>query len=387
MKLLPFRIAWFPGSLGLLVFLHGCAKEHRISFDQFLQMQRAGAQTEIAEPAELPPPVDVDDYLRPYTLGPGDVVTVTLTGMGEAVPIPAFQARVDRNGEIELPLAGRLKVAGLELEDVEKAIHGAFVPAVYNQVVVSVTPGELDTTKVLVVGAVGTPGLTALRRNERTMLHAIVAAGGVSDIASGTASLRRLRRPREITTFDIRDPIQLQQALAIEPLERGDIVEVHSARPNTVFVGGLVNRIGPQSYPSGSEVTVLQALASAGGPRTDVFPKEGTLVRRMSDGSDVHVKLDLGRLARGEDPNIALAAGDILWVPDTAGTRIMEFVNRNIFFRAGVSVTYNVSGIEYMNRNSQQNGMGGSDAEGAFDPLGFLQRNAALSTLTTRPPP
>lgn len=373
---------------GTLAPMVGCAEEHRISFTQFLEMQQSMARQAAQNPPTSPPPVDVDRYLRRYSLGNGDVISVTLTGVGEAAPIPPFQCRIDRNGDIVAPLVGTLKIAGLELEDAEKVLQSAYVPAVYNQVVVHVAPGELDATRVLVLGAVTTPGLMPLKRNERTMLHAIVSAGGVSEIASGKATLRRVRQPGTAAEINLYDSADLQQALALEPLSEGDIVEVHAARPNTVFVGGLVNRVGPQTYPAGSEITILQALASAGGPRTDIYPKEGTLIRRLPDGSDAHVKLSLNRLARGEDPNVALAAGDILWVPHTWETRVQEFVNRNIFFRAGVSVTYNVSGIEYMNRNSQQNGTGGdSDLENSFDPLGFLQRNTALRTLTSTPTP
>ncbi|MEK6675429.1 MAG: polysaccharide biosynthesis/export family protein [Planctomycetota bacterium] len=368
----------------------GCAKENRISFQQFVDMQQAQSEQGVQESQEeAPPPINVDQYLRPYTLGPGDVITITLTGMGEAAPIPPFQARVDRNGEIDAPIVGRLNVSKLELEDAEKVIHTAYVPAVYSQAVVHVATGDLKTTKVLVIGAVTTPGLIPLRQNERTLLHAIVGAGGASESASGETTLRRVRRQGAPEVFNLRDTGQLQQALAIASLDEGDIVEVQAARPNTIFVGGLVNRVGPQMYPSGSEITILQALAAAGGPRTDVVPLEGTLIRHNPDGSDIHVKLSLGRLARGQDANLALAAGDILWVPETFGTRVQEFINKNIFLRAGVSVTYNVSGLEFLNRASQQSGRsgGGNDLQNAFDPLGFLQRGTALQTLTSRPAP
>ena len=121
----------------------------------------------------------------------------------------------------------------------------------------------------------------------------------------------------------------------------------------------------------------------------DVTPKEATLIRRMPDGKDVHVKLDLDRITTGKDPNIKLAAGDILWVPDTIATRVQDWINRNIYFRAGMSanVTYNVSGVEYMNRQAQQSGSNSSNLEDQFDPFGFLNRGSALRTLTAAPTP
>ena len=161
----------------------------------------------------------------------------------------------------------------------------------------------------------------------------------------------------------------------MDPLEAGDLVHVHAAPPNTIFVGGLVQVVGPQTYPAGTPVSILQAIAAAGGLRTDVAPREGTLIRRYVEGADLHVKLDLNRLACGRDPNIGLAPGDILWVPHTWDTRIQEFISRNIFFRAGVTASYNITGREYLNRARQQNGDftgGGGILEGVVDPLGFL---------------
>ena len=371
------KVQWLPV---MALVVAGCQPDHRVSFSQFLEIQRAVPAPEARVPGEeRPAAIEVDRYLRPYTVGPSDVVSVTIVGAGDVAFPQMFQARVDREGTIDLPIAGVVKVADLELQDVEDAIRAAYVPSIFHDAVVHVDLLEVDSTDVLVVGAVTAPGLVPLRRTERSMLHAIVAAGGASLEASGQATLRRIRRPDDEATFNLRDPAELQRALGVAPLEHGDIVYVHAAQPNTVFVGGLVNRIGPQTYPPDTEITILQAVAAAGGLRTDVFPKEGTLVRRMPDGGDMHVKLDLNRLALGQDENIALAAGDILWVPETWETRVLDFINRNMFLRAGATVSYNVTGVEYMNRHSQQSAQfGGANQADISDPYGFLTRNSTL---------
>jgi len=366
---------------------NGCQKDHRISTDQFLAMQQASKQAEVEKVESLPPP-QVDQHLGPYAVGPGDILRVTLTSAQANTLLP-LQVRVDRNGTVELPVVGAIAVGGKELEDIEDVIRAAYVPRVYGETVVLVELVTPETTNVLVVGAVTAPGFVPLRRTERNMLYAIVGAGGVSVEASGRAVLRRVRYPGETASYDLTNPIEVNEALALAPLEAGDIVSVEAATPNTVFVGGLVNRAAPQIYPPGTQVTALQAIAGAYGLRTDVTPTEGTLIRHMPDGSDVHVKLDLDRMARGESPNVALTAGDILWVPETWETKVQDFINKNIFMRAGISVTYNVSGIEFMNRNSQQGrGLGGgSGLENSFDPLGFLGRNSLLQNINSRPTP
>ncbi len=359
----------------------GC-HDHRISLSEFMVMEQEFRQSAMAIEVTDEAEALIDRELGPYKVGPGDVLSVTLTNLERAEAMPALLVRVDRDGQINLSNVPPVKVSGLELEDVEDAIHNAYVPAIFREAVVYATLVEARTTNVLVKGAVTLPGMVRLPRTERNLLFALVAAGGVSDIASGKVKLRRIRRPTEEIVLDLNDPEGVQAALALEPLENGDIVTVHAAMPNTIFVGGLVNAPLPQAFPAGVEVSVLQALAGSGGLRTDVTPRVATLIRRMPDGKDIHVKLNLGRIAKGKDPNITLAAGDILWVPETLETKIQDFINRNFFVRAGVSVNYNVTGIEFLNRRNLQGRFGGGRGiEDQFDPFGFLTRGSALQAL------
>jgi hypothetical protein len=215
-------------------------------------------------------------------------------------------------------------------------------------------------------------------------------AGGAPDVGAARTTLKRIANPDEQVTLDLTSPSEVEAALALAPLENGDIITVE-ANPNTVYVGGLVNTPHPQIFPPGAKPSVLQVIAASGGLRTDVTPTEATLIRRQPDGRDIHVKLDLTRIVAAKDPNIDLEAGDILWVPDTALTRIQDWVNKNIYIRAGASVNYNVSGIEFLNRRGQQSGrLGGGGLQDQFDPFGFLGRNAALQAVQSRvtaPPP
>ncbi|MCP4249830.1 MAG: hypothetical protein GY778_22535, partial [bacterium] len=372
-----------PIGLGLAVLftasVAGCS-DHRMSLDEFLalqqQMQEA-ASTPLAAEDQEAIRGEFDRHMGPNRVGPSDVLSVTITGSGPEGLFPPTPVRVDRDGEIDLPIVGAVQVGELELEDVEDAIHAAYVPQVVKDAAIHVELVTAHTTDVLVVGAVASAGLVQLRRTERDLLHAIVAAGGVSDFASGEATLSRVRNPAEEITLNLTEAKGLYTALALEPLEDGDIVTVQAATPNTIFMGGLLNAPSPQQYGPGVEITILQAIAAAGGLRTDVTPTEATLTRRMPDGTDAFVKLDVRRIATGKDPNIMLAAGDVLWVPFTWHTRVEDFINRNIFLRAGISVNYSVSGIEYLNRQDQQSsgvsqGGSGFSAQDAFDPLGFL---------------
>jgi polysaccharide export outer membrane protein len=364
---------------------------------RFLEMQQEIAQApappDEAEQAALA--AAVDKAMGPYRVGPDDVLVISMSGLESVGRVftdqteaaaPWVEARVDHEGNIRLPAVGFVHVAGLELIDVEQVVQDAYVPNVLKDAAVHVRLAEPATAKVLVTGAVTVPGLVPLRHNERNLLFALVGAGGVTQAASGMATLHRLRRPGEVVSLNLTDPEELRAALQLDPLQDGDIVRVHSAEPNTVFVGGLVNAPSPQFYPPGSQINVLQALAASGGLRTDVTPREATLIRRMSDGRDVHVKLNLDRIGKGQDPNIMLAAGDILWVPWSAETRTQDFINKNFFLKFGASVTYQLEGTEdYIHGDNFFRGQG-NDLESTFDPFGFLSRNASLQNISSRLP-
>lgn len=357
----------------------GCS-DPRIGIYEFIELQQQFAQTPTSQPNIEASEEWIDRSQRPYRVGPGDVLSIAMRGLNDPMDFTVIQKRVSRGGDIELPIVGSVKINDLETEDVEETIRDRYVPGVSKSMTVHVDVVMPRTTDVLVVGAVATPGLVPLQRNERDVLHAVALAGGLSSQASGRMMLRRMRRPGEEVTLDLLDPIELDAALALDPLEPGDTVTVEASFPTTVFVGGLVNAPGPQGFAPGAEMNLLQVFAAAGGVQEDVFPREATLIRRMPDGSDVQVKLDLDKLKNGEHPNIALAAGDILWVPETFGTRVMDFINQTIFFRAGFTASYNVSGsatgFERLNRRGQAfnnaNVTPGTTLQNQVDPLGFL---------------
>jgi len=356
-----------------------------ISFDEFMALQREDAPPD-SQPAPASPRATkarVDRNLGPYRAGPGDVLSVTLSGLDVAVVSPV-SALVHSDGAITLPLAGDIMVEGKTLEEIENTVRDAFVPSVVRDLVARVVVEEYDTTHVIVHGAVAAPGMVMLPRHQRNLLYAVLSAGGVSSEASGMVGLKRIRRGDETVVVNLTNPVELEAALALDPLESGDIIAVESAFPNTIFVGGLVNAPAPQSYPPGIEVSFLQALASAGGLRTDIHPKNGLLIRRMSDDRDVRVKLDLERLADGEDENFMLASGDILWVPETNATKFQDFCNRTFFFRAGVSVTYDPIQFENTRRALNQS----SDSNSLFsnsvnDALRFGLQNAFFPPVVT----
>lgn len=396
LRFLIHLVGIFPGAISAF-FLVGCAQaDHRISLREFMADQQAAttSPTAATRPAEELDSLrrQLQTQLNPYKPGPGDLLTVTLISTEMVNPAPSMQVRIDKDGKVKLPIVGQLGVADRSLEDIEALIRQAYMNGIYRDVTITVAVMEPAMTEVMVRGAVTQPGLVALPRNRRNILFAIVKAGGVSEMASGIVTLHRIQHEAEARTLDLYDIQDVRTALTLAPLETGDVITVRAATPNTVFVGGLVNSPHPQMYPIGTEITVLQAIAGANGLRTDVTPREGTLIRRTADQTEVHVRLDLDRISRGIDPNIALAPGDILWIPESPETKMQEWINRNVFLRAGLNATaganYSASGVEFLNNNARMVHTSGNSLgtlQDRFDPFGFLLQNMDIQRLPRSP--
>ncbi len=375
-------------SLLMLGHLAGCSvylgtglwSDPRISMKEFLELEEEARLA--AEVPATQPVVDMeaarallDSQFGPYRVGPHDVLTVMLTevsGLVGGTGLSAVRVRVDRNGQINLPIVGNVSVDGLELKDIENLIADTYVPKVYREAICHVTLAEYEATEVIVTGTVGAPGMISLRRTERNLLYALVLAGGISNDSSGWVTLQRLRRPGDIVKLNIMEPEGVKQALMEDPLEDGDMITADPADPFQVWVLGLVKGPGPQVFVPGQRVTFLEVLAAARGLRQDIFVREGTLNRKMPDGSEIRVRLDIERLASGRDPNFVMQPGDIVYVNHTWDTWIQEWFNQHATITAGATATvsYSASASDQLSRRGTPTPTPGA----GIDPFGFLQR-------------
>ena len=100
-------------------------------------------------------------------------------------------------------------------------------------------------------------------------------------------------------------------------------------------------------------------------------------MRRKAAGDVVRVKLNLDKIKEGKDPDILLAAGDVLVVPHNAATRLEEYINRAFQPRIGVGVetTYNPWTLYYLRKDTGQNG-------GYFDSLTNLLQSGAITPVS-----
>lgn len=296
----------------------------------------------------------------PYKVGSGDVIGIAISGMDKLGLPPTQQARVTERGQVVLPMVGAVQVGGMTLDEAEAQIKAQYVPKFLKDTDVTTQVVEYQPIGVMVMGDVlrlsGGAQVVELRRDKASVLQAVLQSGGAQDYG-GRVTVIPAKDPEHPTEYNLNDRIDLVRAARVGSIEESDLVIV-DARPNdAIYIQGLVNAPGPIPLPRHARLTILQAIAAAGGTMLAFEPREATLMRHGPEGELVSVKIDLDRVKQGKDPDMALAAGDVLILPHNASTRVEEYIAKSLQFRVGTGIetTYNPWTLYYLRQGQQTN--------------------------------
>ena len=226
--------------------------------------------------------------------------------------------RVSERGTISLPLLGEMEVRGLTAMQVEDRLRDALTQKYLQDPQVSVFIREYGSKKVSVIGAVGKPGVYEML-GPRTLLQILSEAGGLEKEAG--SHLYVIRAAPEGTTETIpvgvgdllmnRNP---ELNLAVQP---GDVVSVPIDRPVYIYVDGAVKTPGRLEELASRPITLLQAIAKAGGTTERASLKGIKILRRGADGTQTDIPVNLKRIRQGRQSDPLLEEGDVVVVPET----------------------------------------------------------------------
>lgn len=141
-------------------------------------------------------------------------------------------------------------------------------------------------------------------------------------VVQGSGQLKRIMR------FDVK-ALQSGDPTQNVVLRDGDIVTIPSPAMGDFYMVGEVARPGVYSL-TGRKISLLQAVAAAGGLTAVAVPWRTELVRRVSEGEEDIIYVDLGKISRGEAPDFYLQAEDRIQVGTDEGA-IFNAVIRNAF--------------------------------------------------------
>jgi polysaccharide export outer membrane protein len=221
-------------------------------------------------------------YAPRIRLAPGDIIRISIAESKDgglfaplAVGGTTFgNVRVDDRGTISIPYAGRVPVAGLDLQRVEARIRSRLAGVTFEpQVYVELIADRSNT--VLVTGEVKSPGRFSLLEGSLTIIDAINRAGGASRPAHLTdVVLRRGKEVKRIALASIEGGLNIQ-------LQRGDEIVVE-ADFKVFNAMGAVTKAGQIEFPK-SQPSVLDALATVGGLSNNVAHNTGVFLFRLNE--------------------------------------------------------------------------------------------------------
>lgn len=112
-------------------------------------------------------------------------------------------------------------------------------------------------------------------------------------------------------------------------LRHGDRINLPEPPAGEWYINGEISRRGVYSL-TGRKITLLQAIAAAGGLTELAVPQRTELVRRIGEDAEEIIYVDLAKVARGEAPDFYLQPNDIINV-GTDQIAIFMAVLRNAF--------------------------------------------------------
>jgi polysaccharide export outer membrane protein len=275
--------------------------------------------------------------------------------------------RVSGDGTISLPLIGLMQVAGLTETGVGDELRRRLEERYMYNPQVNLFVTEYRSRQVAVIGAVGKPGLYSLASDSDTLLDVLSQAGGVTVEAAPRvlfipAEPGKGKNARELATalpvaLDGRDSsppvlkntnpivIDLQdlarggdQMLLTLPARPGDVLVVPGR--GEVLVQGWVK--APASYKITPGLTVLGAVAAAGGLLYAADASTVQIIRSGKKGEKILLAANLDTIKRGESPDFPVEPGDVIEVA-YSNAKIVPYGIYSFFtsiIRVGANVTY-----------------------------------------------
>jgi polysaccharide export outer membrane protein len=324
----------------------------------------------LAELGKIKPPTFIGRFpiggiSAPRVIGIGDALSISIWEAGDgglfspgaAGSIVVGGSRqtqlpptlVDRTGEITVPYAGRIRVAGRTPREVEQAIVEKLGDrAIQPQAVVNIHTNTANTVNVL--GDIGGGQIPLTQRDDR-LLDVIAMAGGAKSPAYDT--LVRLTRGNVTGTVSLQRVISdPRENISIKP---GDTI-VLLRSPQTFTSFGASNSVAQVPFEA-ETISLAEAMARVGGPndqRADAAAvflfrfEEPTIAQALSQGAAAGVgrvplvyRIDL-RSAEGYfyAQTFPVRDKDTIYVANAAAYDLSKFFT---FIRSGTAVATDVA--------------------------------------------
>ena len=234
----------------------------------------ANAQMRFSLDGQLPTPAN-------YVIGPGDVLSLSLYGYQEV----STELKVLPSGQVSIPYAGMLSVAGMRIEQAAQKIGQALQQNGYASLgngttKLSLTVAEFRSFRVMVIGARASGNFMV--PSVATVFHVLHMAGGPAK--RGTyRDIEVIRKGKVVQKIDLYDFMSKGDFSNNINLQENDVINI-PVYENRVQLRGEVKRPGFFELRAGESFTKL--LEYAGG-FTPIAYKEAIYIEQIGNNEFV----------------------------------------------------------------------------------------------------
>ena len=251
--------------------------------------------------------VNVPTSTERYILDVGDELSIMLTGAQNVSSSKSDPQLIQRDGTILLPSIGKLKIAGMTMQEADQAIK-TYLAKTSKGTAAFMSLSKIRDIEVLLLGGVTSPGIFTLSGGSN-ILTALNVSGGISD----KGSYRKIEHKRDgkiIQTIDLYDIFVFGDINFQIPLRSGDVLFINPAQYNVPVSGGVNNEAIFEALPDETAADLIKyagGFSAAFSGYSSVFVKRSDLTNH--EIIDLPVQ-DLGRFK--------IQPRDILLVPSVA---------------------------------------------------------------------
>jgi polysaccharide export outer membrane protein len=243
-----------------------------------------------------------------YRVGPRDLISVHVD---EDAKLNGDR-RVSEAGTINLPVLGDVPVVGKTTPEITQAVKKLLEDKYMQRASVDVQVIEFRSRPISVIGAVKQPGNLGFS-GRWTLLEALTAAGGLTESHGSVVYV--LRRSdnglSDQVTIDLDDLLVRGDQAVNVPIFANDLINVPVTVEVTVYCLGEVAKPGALLFKSNERITLLAAIAHAGGLTGRASNK--ILVKRAAHGDGpAEITVDYKRILAGREPDVDLRQGDVI---------------------------------------------------------------------------
>lgn len=252
--------------------------------------------------AELEAPAD-----PVYRLGAGDVVSLQVWNRPEL----SGKHTIGPDGVLTVPLAGPVKVTELTREEAAQRVRQG-LDRYYVNPSVFFAIEQYNGNRVTVLGRVQNPGQLAFD-HPPTLLETLARAGALP-VIDKQATLTRcaiFRGREKMIWVDLKRLLNGGEVNLNLRMQPGDLVYIPDSADTMVYVLGSVAR--PGAYRLTPDMSVMDALATAGGPTED-GKADGIAIYRPAHQAVEQISLQ-NLMDAQRRVNFALEEGDVIYVP------------------------------------------------------------------------